>query len=56
MLITPWYHAVVMTNRRVQIGIKAKLREELNRLKKLEVLKKGDKSTEWVTSLVEAKW
>ena len=56
MLITPWYHAVVMTNRRVQIGIKAKLREELNRLKKVEVLKKGDKSTEWVTSLVEAKW
>ena len=44
--------SVVMPPRRVLIAMKAKLREELNRLERLEVLRKEDNPTEWVPSLV----
>ena len=43
---------VVMPPRRVPVAVKGKIREELRHLEGLEVLKKEDQPTEWVSSLV----
>ena len=50
--IKPDTQPVIMPPRRVPIAIKPKLKEELERLEQLEVIKKVEGPTDWVSSLV----
>ena len=57
--IKPEVTPVVHTARKVPVALKEKVQEELNRMKKLNIITKVDEPTEWVNSMVggaETQW
>ena len=43
---------VVVPPRRIPVAIKVRLKEELDHLESLEVIRREDEPTEWVSSMV----
>ena len=48
----PEVHSVVHAARKVTVAIRAKVKAELDRMEKLNVISKEDEPTKWVNSMV----